>query len=143
MNNLRLIGNQFFIGGQFHHIGVACQDIEQTSSFLMPFLPEAVRVSEVIYDPNIDASLKLLEFQRGGFFELVSGGITANFVRKAQFVYHVCFEFDSLEIFERNVPQANILPITEPMPALLFENRLVQFFRTPIGLVEILESGRR
>jgi methylmalonyl-CoA/ethylmalonyl-CoA epimerase len=130
-----------YMGASFHHIGVACQNIEITFANLMIFFPSNIQCSEIIFDSKLNANLQLIKLGDQCFIELVSGKIVENILKKQMFLYHTCFEVDHISDFNKKLKQQKFIPLTSPTPADLFDGRLVQFFQTPMGIVEILEKS--
>lgn len=125
---------------KFHHIGIACKDIEQTFSDLQLFLPAQYECTEVFYDKRIKASLQLISISSKAHIELVSGEVVKNFLKKDIRLYHTCFEVPDIELFSNELQNKGFFPVTKLIPAELFDGRLIQFFMTPFGLTEILEA---
>lgn len=123
---------------KFHHVGVACNDISKTSQSLNWIT--SGESSDVIYDPILRASLQLLCVGDGTHIELVSGDAVAPFLKRRQILYHTCYCVDKVGEFADLARKMVWVPITKATPAVLFSGRLVQFFNTPMGIVEILES---
>lgn len=140
MINLTKKINNNYLGAQFHHNGIACENIEKTFSLLKIFLPKKIEYSDTIFDSKLNAELKLIKLNNKCFLELVAGKVVESFIKKKVFIYHNCFEVKKLSNFSENLVKLNFIPITKPTPADLFEGRLVQFFHTPFGIMEILEK---
>ena len=61
-------------------------------------------------------------------------------IKKNITYYHVCYEVDNLQ--EAMTSFKNSIVISNPVKAILFDNRKVAFLLTPIGIVELLEMRR-
>ena len=133
--------NSDYAGASFHHIGIACQSIQDTFSALKVFLPKDIECSTIIFDAKLNANLKLIKLNDESFLELVSGKIVENIIKKQLYLYHNCFEVDDFYNFSEKLKKEKFMPMTSPLPAYLFDGRLVQFFQTPMGIVEILERA--
>ena len=140
MINLKKKMNESYLGAQFHHNGIACENIEKTFSLLKIFLPKEIEYSDNIFDSKLNAELKLIKLNKECFIELVSGKVVEGFIKKKIFIYHNCFEVEKLSDFSENLLKLNFIPITKPTPADLLGGRLVQFFHTQFGVMEILEK---
>ena len=120
----------------FHHIGIATQNIDKTLDWLCGQF-NVISISNKVYDNNQDACLQMIETV-GVNIELVSGNMVKRFIEKNITYYHVCYEVDDLEesikTFEKSIV------ISKPVKAILFDNRRVVFLMTPIGIVELLEK---
>jgi len=136
----QIILNSSCFNAKFHHIGIACKDIERTFNDLQLFLPAQYECTEVIYDKGIKASLQLISIGNQAHIELVSGEVVKNFIKKDIRLYHSCFEVHKVEVFSNELKNKGFMPVTKLIPAELFEGRLIQFFMTPFGLTEILEA---
>ena len=135
------ITNSSFLNAKFHHIGIACKDIESTFYDISIFLPSEFKYSDVIYDKKLNACLQLISIGNQAHVELVSGEVVQNFLKKDTRLYHTCFEVNDIKRYSAALEDKGFIPITNLIPADLFEGRLIQFFRTPLGLTEILESN--
>jgi len=136
----QIILNSSFFNAKFHHIGIACKDIERTFNDLQLFLPAQYESTGVIYDKGIKADLQLISIGNEAHIELVSGEIVKNFIKKDIRLYHSCFEVPDIQVFSNELKNKGFIPVTKLIPAELFEGRLIQFFMTPFGLTEILEA---
>ena len=133
--------NSSFLSSKFHHIGIACKNIEKTFNDISIFLPNEFEFSDIIFDEKLNAYLQLISIGNQAHIELVSGEIVENFLKKDTILYHTCFEVGNIKKYSESLESKGFVPITKLMPADLFEGRLIQFFRTPLGLTEILESN--
>lgn len=133
--------NTMSISAHFHHVGLACEDIEKTRESLACLFPDVISSSEIIHDEGLQAYVQLVKLDNGSFFEFVSGDIVKSFIKKNVFQYHCCFEVDLLDHLTKNTCFTEFLAITPAKPAKLFDGRRVQFFHTPIGIVEMLERN--
>ena len=139
-NPTHITSNSSFLNAKFHHVGIACKDIERTFHDLQLFLPSEFKCTDVIYDKTIKASLQLISIGNQAHIELVSGEVIQNFLKKNIRLYHTCFEVSDIEIFSATLKSKGYISVTKLTPAKLFEGRLIQFFMTPLGLTEILEA---
>ena len=120
----------------FHHIGIATNDIEKCLSFVNDNF-EVIASTNTIYDPNQNAELVLIT-TKSVVLELVSGPLVSEFIKKQQTYYHICYEVDDLDKSIAEFQQSIV--ISKPTKAILFNNRRVAFIMTPIGIIELLES---
>ena len=125
------IFNSIRIGAKFHHIGIACEKIEDTHKAIQFLLPDKYLCSKVVYDPNLKANLQLISSTDNTFFELVSGEMVKSFIKRKISLYHLCFEVKSIEEARQSIPKRPDCNY-DLTPALLFNNRFVQFFNTPL-----------
>ena len=124
---------------KFHHVGIAVRSIEAAIDDFGCSLRSAV-VSDVISDAQLGVKLCLITFREGGSLELVSGTPVESFLVKGSPIYHICFECESVEYFLRNF-SGICIPLSKKTGAKLFNNRNVQFFNTPLGIIEVLECS--
>lgn len=125
-----------------HHIGIACQDIQQGIEFVEATY-DVIATSEVIYDPLQDANLCLLQTAHDIAIELVSGSQVQGMLQQGVSLYHTCFEVPDLEAEIAVYRAQGAMLVAPPKPALLFDSRRVCFLQTPIGLVELLEAAEQ
>ena len=133
------VDNPNFAGASFHHLGVACKDIDEALGYLRHLLPAQFEESDTIHDSALKADLKLISAGHNFFFELVAGPAVSAFLQRNVTYYHTCFLVDDIAKFARAMPRP-FVPVTSRTPAILFEGRHVQFFQSSLGLVELLES---
>ena len=103
---------------KFHHIGIACDDIESAINFVKNTF-HISKVSEIIFDENQNVNLCLLQTKCNIHIELVSGVTITNFINNGAVL------------------------ISESKKAILFNYRRVAFLMTSIGVIELLESKDR
>ena len=123
---------------KFHHIGIATKNIEKTLEWVAEHF-QIINISDKVYDENQDAYLQMIETTDVNI-ELVSGHIVEKLIKKNITYYHVCYEVDNLQ--EAMTSFKNSIVISNPVKAILFDNRKVAFLLTPIGIVELLEMRR-
>ncbi len=121
---------------RFHHIGIAVKEISEARNFVVSNF-NVVDQSPEIFDPNQNALLQLLKTPDVSF-ELVSGPIVEQLIRAKTSYYHTCYEVS--DIYSSIASFKEALLIVPPTEAILFNNRLVAFLMTPIGLVELLNA---
>ncbi len=124
---------------EFHHIGIACENIEETLKFI-----EAVNkihyLSEIVYDEKQDVYLCMVTIENNLKLELISGGKVEGFVKKKIILYHICYEVDDIKGAIDSLLKNGATIISEPREAILFDNKKVAFLITPLGIVELLEK---
>ena len=127
------------IGLKFHHVGVACEDLERAVSFVLSAYT-IVSDSGTVYDPEQDAEVRIFNRDTAFAIELVSGNAVANIVRRGTTYYHLCYATPNIHASIAAACELGAICVREPKPAVLFEGRLVAFVFTPIGLVEFLQQ---
>ena len=125
---------------EFHHIGIACEDIEKQKNFIKNFFNVKYE-SETVFDKNQNASLALLTLEDGLNIELISGDAVKNILKKGVKYYHICYAVSDInEYINKFKKQKDVIVISDPKPAILFDNSLVAFLYTPMGVIELLEK---
>jgi methylmalonyl-CoA/ethylmalonyl-CoA epimerase len=122
---------------KFHHIGIASKDLKKSFEFVKKNF-EILSASEVIYDEKQDASLQII-YTKDLSIELVSGNVVEKLIQNKTTYYHMCYEVEDIHQAIENF-QGAIL-VSSPKEAILFDNRLVAFLMTPLGLVELLNAN--
>ena len=125
---------------EFHHVGLACDDIAQVLAFLQNNGMLNCH-GTVQHDSLQEADLCWAELNGGPAIELISGPIVAGLVKKGIFLYHSCWQTDDLDACIADLQSQGALLISAAKPAVLFDGRRVAFMSTAAGLFELLESG--
>jgi len=121
---------------KFHHIGIATKDLKKSLKFVQDNF-EIKDISEEIYDKNQDATLQMIQTKDINI-ELVSGSMVEKLIKANTTYYHICYEVK--DIFKAIDEFKGTMVISTPKEAILFDNRLVAFLMTPLGLVELLNA---
>ena len=125
-----------------HHRGYACADIGATLEEIKKIY-KIESVSEVIYDSLQDASLCFVKINGDTDIELVSGNAVKNYLSDTINLYHICYEVSDLQLELDRLLQGGSTLVVPPIPAKLFDNRIVAFVQTSMGLIELLDSNKR
>jgi len=121
---------------KFHHIGIATKDMDKSLDWITRQF-NIKNISQRIYDKNQDAFLQMIETSDVKI-ELVSGKTVDRFIQKNITYYHICYEVEDIEKSIKSFEKSIL--ISKPTPAILFDERMVAFLMTPIGIVELLEK---
>lgn len=125
---------------QFHHIGIACQDIESHAHWIRQAF-SVCQESDITWDPEQQVNLLMIELEDGSRIELVQGDTVKGFLEKEVSFYHVCYATNDIEqAINRFVNQGAVL-VSPAKPAILFGGKRVAFLQTAMGLVELLEDS--
>lgn len=124
---------------KFHHLGIACADIQATIRFIKTQLP-VLSMTEVVYDPLQDCELCLMEVNNHPRIELVCGKPIAKFIETNNTAYHICYEVPDIQESIDQLTQNGSTLIKTATPARLFDNQLVAFLLTPTGMIELLQQ---
>lgn len=122
---------------RFHHIGIATKDLKVSLEFIRNNF-EIINISEVIYDEKQDATLQMIETKDVNI-ELVTGNIVQKLIDSKTSYYHICYEVE--DIHKSIAEFKGAILVSPPKEAILFNNRLVCFLMTPIGLVELVNAN--
>ena len=129
---------------KFHHFGILCEDIDKSKK---PFIELNYHFSNSVLDifQNVELSLGLHSHQPK--IELVKptqkNKSLCNFYQNnGSGIYHICYEVDFKKTSLKDIfPNINKKCLSEPKPAILFNNKKVSFFQVSgIGLIELLEK---
>jgi len=125
----------------FHHVGIAVDDINDSYNQYKLHIGESIESETgVVYDGIQDAYLKLVTLSSGINIEFISGNMVRNLIKRGMNVYHTCYETDDFMFDSNNMLRNGAVALSSSAPAELFGGRLVQFFMTQYGIVELLES---
>ena len=124
----------------FHHLGIACADIEKAIVFVKS-VHVIEEVSKIIYDEHQKADVCILKTEEDIRIEPVSGEQVSKLVKRNTLLYHTCWEVDNIDnAIMKLLKNSDTILLSEPRPAILFENRKVAFIHTPMGIMELLEK---
>lgn len=128
----------------FHHIGIACYDIEESSQF---YLSQGYTKSETVYDPIQNVYICFCENLMGGTcVELISpkddtSPVCKNLQKNGVSPYHICYETENLEEAILELKKQKFIMVSKPSPAVAFGGKRVCFlFSKTVGLVELVEK---
>ena len=124
---------------QFHHIGVACGNIEEGIDEILK-VHTVVGRTPVVHDPEQDAQLVLLTLSDGTYIELVAGRSVEALVKRNIGLYHLCFEVPDLPAEITRLVDEGAKLIVAPRPAVLFGSRPVAFLYVGYGMIELLQK---
>ena len=129
---------------RFHHIGIACYDINETKAFyeLMGYV-----ASPIIDDPIQDIRISFLKKEGSPMLELlapIDEKSPVNRILDTQGVtpYHICYEVDDIDAMMTLLrKQHKFVRVSKAAPACAIDDRRVAFlFRKDVGLIELVES---
>ena len=125
---------------KFHHIGVACDDIEHTRQFIGSFM-DVVSESKIVFDELQNATLCMLSISGGLQIELIEGEQVKSLLKRGISYYHTCYSVQDIEkaiLYLQT--KGNVFVISDAKPAILFNDHKVAFLKTPLGVIELLEE---
>ncbi len=126
---------------KFHHIGIACKNIQLELQRLKR-LHRVLFVSETVFDELQQAELCMVEVEDGLRLELIAGPVVESYLQKKMSYYHVCYETGDLVGRLQEMTAAGAMLVSAPKPARLFAGRRVAFLLASYGLIELLEEKR-
>ncbi|MEN8217960.1 MAG: amino acid adenylation domain-containing protein [Pseudomonadota bacterium] len=126
---------------KFHHNGFACQNLEKGIQYVKEMY-DVTHISEIVFDERQNASVCLIEANNNIHIELVAGNQVETLLNRSFSLYHVCYEVSDFFLTMEKFIAKGASVISEPKPAPLFNNRLVTFLNTHLGLVELLEETK-
>lgn len=130
----------------FHHIGIACFEIEKTIDF---YLQMGFIASSITEDPIQDIRICFLEKEGMPKIELlepIDEKSPTNRILQTQGVtpYHICYETEELQSAVKCLRQQGFVKISKIVPACAINNRKVVFlFKKDVGVIELLEKGEK
>ena len=129
---------------KFHHYGLAVKTFKEAISFHKNL---GYTFTGEIYDELQNVMLMLCTSKEFPSVELVKpvngDNPIKNYLEKNnEIIYHICFEINTNKLSISDFFSNNrFICVSEPKPAILFNNRLVSFYYlNNVGLVEILEK---
>ena len=128
---------------KFHHYGLAIESFEVTSHFLKALDYE---LGQSVYDDNQKIFCSLNTHKTLPPIELLWAGTDKSPIdnilkNKGSSIYHLCYEVEDLDKLLEEFKARNIrfLCLSQPKPAILFNNRKVCFYHIHgFGIVEYL-----
>lgn len=126
---------------EFHHLGIATENINEMISYLTNFF-EIVDISQTVYDPNQDATLCMLTMKDGLKIELISGKMVENILKKRLFLYHTCYTVLNIDEMIQKLISNGAMLVSPTKEAILFGGKKVAFLSSNLGLIELLEGDK-
>jgi methylmalonyl-CoA/ethylmalonyl-CoA epimerase len=124
---------------KFHHIGIACEKIDKVKEWVMKVY-SVTHEGELIFDPLQNATLCLMSTEEGLTFELISGEKVKGLIKKGVNLYHTCYSVPDIDKAAEEFKNLGAMLFSSPQEAVLFNNKKVAFFYTPMGIIELLEE---
>ncbi len=129
----------------FHHIGIACFNIEETASF---YTDQDYTLSETVFDPVQNVYIAFLNSQKQNMpcIELISpynetSPVCKNLQKNGVSPYHICYVTENLEESITELKKQKFIMVSKPSPAVAFcGNRVCFLFSKSTGLIELVEK---
>ncbi|GAC1647850.1 MAG: VOC family protein [Acidobacteriaceae bacterium] len=131
---------------RLHHAGVLVADINAASARYVDDFGYTV-VSDIIHDPIQTAFVRFLKLgTEASYLELVAPDSPtsklSNALRKAGGLNHLCYETVDVRATIERLCEAGATLISEPVPAVAFNEQLIAWLLMPDHLlVELVEHG--
>lgn len=126
----------------FHHIGVACRDLdaEQKAYAVLGY-----QVERPDFDDPIQGVRGRFLVGPGPRMELLvergDSSVLAPWLRKGIKLYHLAFEAWDIDDTRRLLGAASARRVVDPVPAVAFDGRTIEFWMLPnLLLVEFIET---
>lgn len=127
----------------FHHIGIACRDIDKTKAF---YLQQGYTATPTVDDPLQHVRISFLNKEGAPRLELLEpldeqSPVARTLATAGVTPYHMCYEVRDLESAIVELRTQRFLLVNGPVPACALENRRIAFmFQKNTGLIELVES---
>lgn len=130
---------------QFHHIGVATGDIENSISLYenLGYITQGLRT---IIDPIQKVELAFMFRENHPLIELVTplnddSPVKSILNKMKTTPYHTCYEVPIIEETIKELKKQHFVLVQKPTPAIAFNNKRIAFlYHKNIGLIELLEN---
>lgn len=126
---------------KFHHIGVACESIEDTAG---QYALLGYTASPVVTDPLQNIKISFLTHPDMPLVELlapVDGNSPVVDVLKKNGTtpYHICYSVDDLDSAIKDLRKKRYIVVSKPKPANAIEgNRVAFLYHKAMGLIELV-----
>ena len=116
----------------FHHIGVACKSIDSAINTYKS-IGYKIKNNKIIIDPIQKVRLCVLFKKSHPLIELIepnkiNSPVSRILKLNGPSPYHTCYEVDNIDLAINMLKKLNFILINKPVPAKLFDNRLICFF---------------
>ncbi len=128
----------------FHHVGVATNNIEDTLNKYKIFGYE--QSSEIFTDTIQNVRILFMEKLNSPVLELVApidenSPILNTIKKNGTIPYHFCFEVDDINAEVEKLKKLRFVLVSKIVPAIAFDNRLICFlYSKESGLIELLNK---
>ena len=127
----------------FHHIGIACRDIEATKPF---YIAQGYVASETVVDSVQSVNVCFLDKDGMPRIELLSpigedSPVARTLEASGVAPYHICYEVDDMTEAIKGLKSQHFILLKKPVPACAIGSRAVCFlYSKNVGLVELVEK---
>lgn len=130
---------------QFHHIGVACNDIEKTAGM---YVDAGYSRTEAIIDPLQNVNVCVLTKEGMPKIELLAPvdekSPICKILQKSSGAtpYHVCYTVLDMEKAIADLRKLRFIPTSKPKMSNVFDALVCFLFHKDIGLIEIIQNHK-
>ena len=130
-------------GLTFHHIGVACRDIDKTKAF---YVNLGYVAADVVDDPVQHVKVCFLDKEEAPRIELLApldeqSPVLRTLESSGVSPYHICYQVSDIEEAIDALRQQRFLLVNGPVPACAMHDRRIAFlFQKHTGLIELVEG---
>lgn len=128
---------------KFHHIGIACRDIEKTKAF---YTSVGYIAMPVVPDPIQHVNVCFLEHADGPRVELLEpldeqSPVTRTLAAVGVSPYHTCYEVQDIDCAIAALRKQRFILVNGPVQARALDDRRIAFmFNKNSGLIELVEA---
>lgn len=128
---------------RFHHLGVACQDIDKTAQ---SYHILGYSKGETIYDPLQNVKICFLFHPHMPTVELLApvdeaSPVNQTLKKNGTAPYHTCYIVDDMEHAVKYFKKNRFIVVSKPQNACAIDNKRVSFlYNTDMGLIELVEE---
>ena len=127
----------------FHHMGIACRDINKTATF---YIHMGYVSSPVVDDPLQHVQVCFLDKEGAPRIELLApldeqSPVLRTLENVGVSPYHLCYQVKDIEAAIGELRQQRFLLVSGPVPACAMGDKRVAFlFQKHTGLIELVEE---
>lgn len=130
-------------GMKFHHIGIACKEIDKTAEAYAQF---GYSKGETIFDPLQNINICFLYHHQMPLIELLSPAdenspVVQILEKNGVTPYHTCYAVKELDTAIKEFKRLRYVVVTKPKEACAIDGRRVVFlYNADMGLIELVEN---
>lgn len=129
----------------FHHIGIACNDLRQSSQF---YIAQGYVKTESLYDPIQNVNICFLDHpnKANPRIKLISpenetSPVNKHLQKNGVSPYHICYAVDNIKETILDLKKQKFIIVSKPQAAVAMNNKMVCFlFSKNTGLIELVEK---
>lgn len=128
-------------GMKFHHIGIACENIEETASH---YIPLGYVRNESITDPLQNIKISFLSHPSMPMIELLEpvddkSPVVDILKKNGTTPYHICYSVDDVESAVSSLRKMRYVVVSKPKEANAIPgNRVAFLYNKAVGLIELV-----